>query len=226
MSTTSARTLRSGQDGAGTVAVVLSGTPPQPSPQAGGVTPPLALPGGLKWGEDHIRLTTAGLLGADSAPSSTGNANQPLRAVSPRNRGRKLNHGNEIASTVAGRTDAACMRDRSRNSTCQTASPRQTARRIGFHMKPHQSSCCARPRAADWMPAFAIGRTYRYRAQPPRPPALASGLVYCLYARRRRNASPQMLGRHDFTSFRAAACRAKARCARSTAWTCGAMVND
>jgi tRNA pseudouridine38-40 synthase len=87
---------------------------------------------------------------------------------------------------------------------------------LNYHMKPHPIVVLqAVPAPENWNPRFsAIRRTYRYRILNRRArPALLLGRAWhvapplddtAMY-----RAAQSLLGRHDFTSFRAAACQAK-----------------
>jgi len=85
-----------------------------------------------------------------------------------------------------------------------------------FHLKPCPVSVLDAAEAApDFDARFsAIGRRYRYRILNRRsPPALARGQVWFhgkpLDEGAMAEAASHLLGRHDFTSFRAAQCQAK-----------------
>jgi tRNA pseudouridine38-40 synthase len=86
---------------------------------------------------------------------------------------------------------------------------------LNFHMKPHPVVVLRAAIApAGWNPRFsAIGRAYRYRILNRRPrPALLRGRVWhvdrALDTEAMHRAAQTLLGRHDFTSFRAVACQA------------------
>lgn len=122
-----------------------------------------------------------------------------------------------IASIVAGRTDAGV------HAAGQVAHL-DLARRLGadrlrdalnFHMKPYPVAVLrAAVAPPDWSARFsAIGRIYRYRILNRRArPALALGRVWHvphpLDAAAMAAAARLLLGRHDFSAFRAAACQA------------------
>jgi len=129
-----------------------------------------------------------------------------------------LVHGAPVASITAGRTDAGV------HAEAQVASidlprdiaPEKLADALNFHMRPHAVSVLAASLAPPgWNPRFsAIGREYRYTILDRRArPALATNLVWHvprrLDAARMHEAAQTLLGRHDFTSFRATACQAK-----------------
>jgi len=87
---------------------------------------------------------------------------------------------------------------------------------LNYHMKPHSivvREVTAAP--AGWNPRFsAIGRHYRYRILDRRArPALDRNRVWHVHHRldvgAMQEAAQSLLGRHDFTSFRAAGCQAK-----------------
>lgn len=87
---------------------------------------------------------------------------------------------------------------------------------VNFHLKPHRISVLdASDAAEDFDARFsAVGRRYRYRILNRRsPPALARGQVWFfakpLDAAAMQAAAACLIGRHDFSSFRAAQCQAK-----------------
>ncbi len=125
--------------------------------------------------------------------------------------------GAAVAAAVAGRTDAGV------HASAQVAMlalpDRFDADRVrealNFHMKPHPVVVLrAAVAAPGWHPRFsATGRRYRYCILNRRPrPALALGrawhLPHALDDAAMTAAARLLLGRHDFTSFRAAACQA------------------
>ena len=129
----------------------------------------------------------------------------------------RLNHGAPVASIVAGRTDAgvhACAQ------VAQLALPATMAavrlrEALNYHMKPHPVVVLqAAPAPDGWNARFsAVGRSYRYRILNRRArPALLAGRVWhvqaILDAEAMHLAAQSLLGRHDFSSFRAAACQA------------------
>ena len=130
----------------------------------------------------------------------------------------RLNHGEPVTTTVAGRTDAGVHAEA---QVAQLDLPDGIAvaklrDALNFHMKPHPVvvlRACAAPEG--WNARFsAIGRTYRYRILNRRArPALLAGRVWhiptALDADAMHDAAQTLLGRHDFSSFRAAACQAK-----------------
>jgi tRNA pseudouridine38-40 synthase len=125
--------------------------------------------------------------------------------------------GTPVASVVAGRTDAGV------HATGQVAmialpgrfTPDKVRDALNFHMKPHSVVVLqAALVPADWNPRFsAIKRYYEYRILNRRTrPGLALGRVWHLPhpidAEAMAAGAQHLLGRHDFTSFRAAACQA------------------
>ncbi|HUZ64488.1 MAG TPA: tRNA pseudouridine(38-40) synthase TruA [Acetobacteraceae bacterium] len=125
--------------------------------------------------------------------------------------------GVPVAAVAAGRTDAGV------HAAAQvvqidlpTALPAERLREaLNFHMKPHRVAVLQAAAAPeDWNARFsAIGRTYRYAILNRRArPALEAGRVWHLPhpldADAMHEAAQMLLGRHDFTSFRASACQA------------------
>jgi tRNA pseudouridine38-40 synthase len=129
----------------------------------------------------------------------------------------RLNQGEPVRSTVAGRTDAGV------HATGQVAMialpghyrPEQIREALNFHLKPHPLVVLrAVPAPPGWNPRFdAIGRAYEYRILNRRARAALDRRVWHvpapLDAEAMAEAARHLLGRHDFSSFRAAACQAK-----------------
>jgi tRNA pseudouridine38-40 synthase len=126
--------------------------------------------------------------------------------------------GGPVASVVAGRTDAGvhALGQVAHIDLARDIAPEKLAQALNFHMKPHRVS--VREAAVvpdDWSARFsAVGRAYRYVILNRRArPALAEGRVWhvpqALDAAAMAAAARHLLGRHDFTSFRAASCQAK-----------------
>ena len=126
--------------------------------------------------------------------------------------------GAPVASVVAGRTDAGV------HAAGQVAllalperfSPERVREALNFHMKPHPVVILQAAVAPEgWNPRFsAIRRSYEYRILNRRPrPALSLGRAWHWPHRLDTGAmaagAVHLLGKHDFTSFRAAACQAK-----------------
>lgn len=129
-----------------------------------------------------------------------------------------LTGGAPVASIVAGRTDAGV------HATGQVAMitlparfpPLRLREALNFHMKPHPIVVVQAANAPDgWNPRFsAIRRSYRYvilnrRARPALEANRVWHLPHPLDAAAMHEAAQTLLGRHDFTSFRAASCQAK-----------------
>ena len=129
----------------------------------------------------------------------------------------KLNHGAPVATVVAGRTDAGVHAEA---QVAQLALSGFTAEKLrdalNYHMKPWPVAVLRAVPAPDgWNARFsAIRRSYRYRILNRRArPALDAGRVWHIPARldaeAMHAAARTLLGRHDFSSFRAVACQAK-----------------
>ena len=125
--------------------------------------------------------------------------------------------GASVTAHVAGRTDAGV------HATGQVAmldlpdhlQARAVEGALNFHMKPHPVVVLRAVTAPPgWHPRFsARRRTYHYRVlNRPARPALEAGRAWHVWPRLDHEAMAEaaltLLGRHDFTSFRAAACQA------------------
>jgi tRNA pseudouridine38-40 synthase len=129
----------------------------------------------------------------------------------------RLNGGAPVASIVAGRTDSGVHAS---GQVVQIDLPDglpsdRLRDALNFHMKPHPVVVVqAAPAPEGWNARFsALARAYRYRILDRRArPALAEGRVWHVPHRldeaAMHRAAQGLLGRHDFTSFRAAACQA------------------
>lgn len=126
--------------------------------------------------------------------------------------------GAPVTSAVAGRTDAGV------HAAAQVAmlsmpshlTARTVREALNYHMKPHAVVVLQAVLAAPgWNPRFsAVGRSYRYcilnrRARPALLLHRAWHVPGSLDATAMAAAARHLLGHHDFTSFRAAACQAK-----------------
>ncbi len=129
-----------------------------------------------------------------------------------------LNKGAPVASIVAGRTDSGVHAEGqvAMIELPEGYRPRQVRDALNYHMKPHLLVVREAAEAPEgWNPRFsAIHRAYRYRILNRRArPALMEGQVWHvaapLDAGKMHAAAQLLLGRHDFSSFRAAACQAK-----------------
>jgi tRNA pseudouridine38-40 synthase len=130
----------------------------------------------------------------------------------------RLNDGEPVAATVAGRTDSGV------HAAGQVVSlrlpgdfkARQIRDALNYHMKPHPVVVVrVVPAPEGWNPRFsAVHRSYRYtilnrRARPALLLGQAWHVATPLHAEAMHAAARTLLGKHDFTSFRAAACQAK-----------------
>ena len=130
----------------------------------------------------------------------------------------RLVGGAHVASVTAGRTDSGV------HAAGQVVdmhldrdiTPFKLVDALNYHMKPHLLVVRQAAVAPEgWNPRFsAIHRAYRYRILNRRArPALLEGQVWHvaapLDAAAMHEAAKLLLGQHDFTSFRAAACQAK-----------------
>ena len=128
-----------------------------------------------------------------------------------------LNHGDAVASIVAGRTDSGV------HAEGQVAhidlpgghKPKSVRDALNYHMKPHPVVVLQAVEVPDeWNARFSANRrAYRYRILNRRSrPALLAGRVWHvgvpLDAAAMHDAAQRLVGRHDFTSFRAASCQA------------------
>ena len=132
----------------------------------------------------------------------------------------RLAAGRPVASITAGRTDAGV------HATGQVAhldfpigtglTGAKVRDALNFHMKPHPVAILqAMPVDSAWNARFSANRRfYRYRIVNRRSRlALDDGRVWlvkrALDIDAMNEAARHLLGRHDFTSFRASACQAK-----------------
>ena len=130
---------------------------------------------------------------------------------------RHLNRGAAVASIVAGRTDSGVHAEgQVAHLDLPDIAPDRLRDALNYYMKPHDVVVLhAAIVPAGWSARFdATGRTYRYRILNRRVrPALRRHQVWHvpapLDAEAMAAAASLLLGRHDFTSFRAVACQAK-----------------
>ena len=129
----------------------------------------------------------------------------------------RLNGGVSVPSVVAGRTDAGVHAS---GQVAMIALPdRYEADKVrdavNFHLKPHPLVVLqAAPAPPGWNPRFsAVGRMYGYvilnRRARPGLERRVWHVPHELDAAAMAEGASNLLGRHDFTSFRAAACQAK-----------------
>jgi tRNA pseudouridine38-40 synthase len=126
--------------------------------------------------------------------------------------------GEAPATVAAGRTDAGVHAAGQvvHFDLARAWDPARIREALNFHLRPDPVVALD---AAEASPEFharlsATRRRYAYRILDRRaPPALARGRVWHvadrLDAAAMRDAAAALVGRHDFTSFRAAACQAK-----------------
>jgi tRNA pseudouridine38-40 synthase len=128
-----------------------------------------------------------------------------------------LNRGQPVASMIAGRTDAGVH---AQGQVAHIDLPSNHAAKsirdaLNFHMKPHPVVVLAAVAVPEtWHARFSANRRrycYRILNRSSRP-ALQAGRVWHvphhLDAETMQEAANHLLGRHDFTSFRAASCQA------------------
>jgi tRNA pseudouridine38-40 synthase len=126
--------------------------------------------------------------------------------------------GEKVATQASGRTDAG-VHALGQVVTFDLATSREPFRireALNFHLKPHPVAVLRCERVADDFEArfSALARHYEYRILNRRPrPALEEGRVWHvpvkLDAMAMHEAAQLILGKHDFTTFRAAECQAK-----------------
>ncbi|MBU8537450.1 tRNA pseudouridine(38-40) synthase TruA [Falsiroseomonas tokyonensis] len=129
-----------------------------------------------------------------------------------------LNHGQPPTATASGRTDAGVHAEGAVADLelALNLPPQRVRDAINFRTQPHPLVVRAAARVADdWSARFdCLGRGYRYRIlNRPARPALAAGQFWHvkrpLDAEAMHAAAQLLLGRHDFSAYRAAACQAK-----------------
>lgn len=124
----------------------------------------------------------------------------------------------QVTVTGAGRTDAGvhALAQVAHFDLEKTFDPEKLRDALNFHLRPEPIAVIAASVApADFHARFsATGRTYLYRILNRRAgPALERGRVWhvarTLEPERMQAAARYLLGRHDFTTFRAAECQAR-----------------
>jgi tRNA pseudouridine38-40 synthase len=129
-----------------------------------------------------------------------------------------LNGGDPPLATAAGRTDAGVHAEAMVVDLMLAADlpPERVREAICARTVPHPVVALAAARVPDeWSARFACtGRSYRYRIMNRAArPALEAGRLW--HVKRRLDAAAMheaaqgLLGRHDFSAFRAASCQAK-----------------
>jgi len=130
----------------------------------------------------------------------------------------KLNHGAVPLVQAAGRTDAGVhsIGQVVHIDIAMDLEPQRVREALNFHSRPHPVSVVKAARAPEGFSArfSAIGRAYRYRILNRRArPAMDIGRVWHvaipLDAEAMNRAAQTLLGRHDFSAYRAASCQAK-----------------
>jgi tRNA pseudouridine38-40 synthase len=129
----------------------------------------------------------------------------------------RLTQGEPIACVAAGRTDSGvhALGQVVHIDLPSRFSPDTIRDALNFHVKPHPVAVIEVAEVApDWSARFsAIGRAYRYDIHNRRPRlVLDRGRAWHverpLDALAMAEAARLLVGRHDFTSFRAASCQA------------------
>jgi tRNA pseudouridine38-40 synthase len=129
-----------------------------------------------------------------------------------------LNAGIVPAVGAAGRTDAGVHAEAQVAELDLDAdyAPERVREALNFHTRPHPISILRAARVPEgWSARFScIGRAYRYRILNRRPrPALDAGRVWHVQARldagAMHEAAQMLLGKHDFSAYRASSCQAK-----------------
>lgn len=125
--------------------------------------------------------------------------------------------GETVRLTAAGRTDAGvhALGQVAHLDLGREVAPERLRGALNAHLRPLPIAVLEARRAADGFDARrdAVARHYRYRIlNRPAPPTVERGFVWhvpvALDAERMHAAAQLLVGRHDFTSFRAAACQA------------------
>ena len=129
-----------------------------------------------------------------------------------------VNGGEVPLVTAAGRTDAGVHAEAqvAHLDLATDLPPERVREALNFHTRPHPEAVTGAALVPeDWSARFsAIGRAYRYRIlNRAARPALEWGRVWHvkkrLDAAAMHEAAQGLLGRHDFSAYRAASCQAK-----------------
>jgi tRNA pseudouridine38-40 synthase len=124
--------------------------------------------------------------------------------------------GAQASFTAAGRTDAGvhALAMSTHVDVARALTPHRLREGLNALVRPHPVSVLAvEPVAGDWHARFScIGRRYLYRILKRRaPPALDGGRVWHIPAdldvEAMSEGAAQLVGRHDFTTFRSAHCQ-------------------
>jgi tRNA pseudouridine38-40 synthase len=122
-----------------------------------------------------------------------------------------------VIATVAGRTDSGvhALGQVAHIDLNRDIAPEKLADALNFHTKPHRVTVLhAAIVPDDWSARFsAVRRRYRYvilnrRARPALNPGRGWHRPHRLDVAAMQAGAAHLLGRHDFTSFRAASCQA------------------
>ncbi len=125
--------------------------------------------------------------------------------------------GRPVTSVAAGRTDAGvhALGQVAHVDLERPMTPGRMVAAVNYHLKPHPVAVLRAAVVPDgWSARFsAIGRAYRFRIlnRPARAALLARRVWHipgALDVAAMHEAAQTLLGRHDFSSFRAAACQA------------------
>ena len=129
-----------------------------------------------------------------------------------------LNRGIPPATVASGRTDAGVHAEGQvvQIDLALDLPPERLREALNTRSRPHPVSVLSvAPAPEGWSARFsARGRAYRYRILNRRPrPALEIGRVWhvpqALDAAAMHRAAQMLLGKHDFSAYRAASCQAK-----------------
>jgi len=159
-----------------------------------------------------VEYDGAGLVGWQRQPNGLSVQEAIEAAAAP------LNGGEVPLATAAGRTDAGVHAEGQvvHLDLAADLPPARLRAALDFHLRPHRIAIRAACRAPEgWSPRFsAVARHYRYRIlNRPAKPALEEGRVWHvplpLDAAAMHAASQALLGRHDFSAYRAASCQAE-----------------
>jgi tRNA pseudouridine38-40 synthase len=129
-----------------------------------------------------------------------------------------LNHGTAPTAAAAGRTDAGvhAAGQVAEIEIARDIPPDRLRLALNFHLQPLPCVVLAAALAPEgWSPRFsATRRAYRYTIlNRPARPALVAGRVWhvphAMDADAMHRAAQALLGRHDFSAYRAASCQAE-----------------
>jgi tRNA pseudouridine38-40 synthase len=124
--------------------------------------------------------------------------------------------GEHVLFTAAGRTDAGvhALAMSAHVDVTRDFTPHRLREGLNALVRPHPIAVLdVEPVADDWHARFScVGRRYLYRILSRRPPpALDTGKVWHipvpLDVEAMREGAAQLIGRHDFTTFRSAQCQ-------------------